>query len=137
VLPVAETLLSGQSEQKPGPKAVLYWLILHGEHMPLLSSVYPALQEHAPWDATDSSLHSQAVSVVLPAVETVLSGQSEQLPGPKPALYWFTLHCEHAVPFSPVYPALHKQAVLAMLPAGEKEFEGQPEQMAGPNTTLY
>jgi len=74
---------------------------------------------------------------MLPAREDEFDGQSEQVAGPKPALYWLILHCEHAVPFSPVYPALHKQAVFVMLPAGEKEFEGQAEQLTCPNPILY
>ena len=74
---------------------------------------------------------------MLPAREEESDGQSEQLPGPKPALYWFILHCEHMPPFSPLYPALHSHAVFVMLPAGEEEFDIQFKQVPGPKPSLY
>jgi len=82
------------------------------------------------------ALHKQAVFLMLPAGEEEFDGQSEQVAGPKPALYWLILHCEHAVPSSPVYPALHSQAVFVVLPAGEKELKAQAEQFACPRPAL-
>jgi len=75
--------------------------------------------------------------MMLPAREEEFDGQSEQIAGPKPALYWFLLHCEHVEPFCPVYPALHKHDNFVMLPAGEEECDGQSEQVAGPKPALY
>jgi len=94
MLPVAAAEFDGQSEQVPGPKTALYWLILHCEHGPPLAPVYPAL-------------HRQAVSVVLPAAETEFDGQPEQVAGPNPSLYLLIPHCEHRPPLAPVYPSLH------------------------------
>jgi len=74
---------------------------------------------------------------MLPGGETEFDGQSEQVAGPKPALYWLILHCEHAAPFAPAYPALHSQEVSEMLPAGEVELIVQFEQSAGPKPDLY
>jgi len=62
---------------------------------------------------------------MLPAGDEEFDGQSEQVAGPNPALYWLIIHCEHVPPFAPVYPELHSQAVFVMLPAGEEEFDGQ------------
>ena len=62
---------------------------------------------------------------MLPAGEEEFDGQSEQLTGPKTALYWLRRHWEHVLPFAPVYPELHAHAVFVMLPAGEDEFDGQ------------
>jgi len=75
--------------------------------------------------------------MILPAAETEFDGQSEQLAGPEPALYWLVLHCEHGYPFAPVYPALHRQAVYVVLPAGDAEFDRQFEQVPGPKPYLY
>jgi len=80
----------------------------HGAHASAFAPVYPAL-------------HSHALLVILPAREAALASQSEQIPGPKPSLNWFALHCEHATPFAPVYPALHLQEVFVMLPGGDIE----------------
>ena len=73
----------------------------------------------------------------LPAADEEFDGQAEQVAGPKPALYWLILHCEHEPPFSPVCPGLHSQAVFVMLPAGDEEFDGQSEQISGPKPALY
>ena len=73
---------------------------------------------------------------MLPGRETEFDRQSEQLEGPKPALYWLILHGEHMLPFAPVYPALHSHAVFVILPATEEEFDGQSEQ-EGPKPVLY
>jgi len=70
---------------------------------------------------------------MLPAGETEFDGQSEQLAGPNPTLYWLIPHCVHAAPFAPVCPALQAQ----VLPSGDEEFDGQSEQVAGPNPALY
>jgi len=74
---------------------------------------------------------------MLPAADTEFDGQLEQLPGPKPSLYWLMMHCEHAPPFAPVYPALHLHEVSVVLPAGDTEFDGQFEQLTGPKPSLY
>jgi len=73
--------------------------------------------------------------MTLPAQEEEYDGQSEQIPGPKPALYWFVLQFVHEPPFSPVYPALHSQAVFAILPGAENELDIQPTQL-GPSPAL-
>jgi len=49
------------------------------EHVSPFAPVYPAL-------------HSHAVFVMLPAGDEEFDGQSEQIPGPKTALYWLILH---------------------------------------------
>jgi len=45
--------------------------------------------------------------MMLPAAAVEFDGQSEQVAGPKPTLYWLILHSEHAPPFFPANPALH------------------------------
>jgi len=74
---------------------------------------------------------------MLPAGDEECDGQSEQTPGPEPALYWLMMQIEHVSPFAPVYPALHSHAVFVMLPAGEDEFEIQFKQVPGPEPSLY
>ena len=74
---------------------------------------------------------------MLPDGEEEFDGQSKQVAGPKSALYWFILHCEHWAPFAPLYPGLHSQAVFVKLPAGEEEFDEQFKQVPGPKPALY
>ena len=69
---------------------------------------------------------------MLPAAETVVDGQSEQLAGPKTSLYWLILHAVQMLPSAPVNPALHWQEAFVMLPAGEVELLLHTTQAEGP-----
>jgi len=113
-MPKVENLPSAQSEHSSDPALGLYLPATHSVQTPF-GPVHPAL-------------HWQEVFMMLPAGEDDFDGQSEQVAGPKPVLYWLILHCEHAVPLSPVNPALHLQALIDMLAIGDVESGGHCEQ---------
>ena len=73
-----------------------------------------------------------AVSVMLAAGVEESKVQSEQVAGPKLALYLPAPHCEHAPPFSPVYPGIHSQEISSAFGLVEHD-----SQLPDPMLVLY
>jgi len=143
MLPAGEKVFSGQSVQAAGPSSALYWLILHCEHGPPFSPVYPALHSQAvivmlpathsvqsPFGPVHPALQPHAVTPVLPCNEARSNGQSTQAKVPGIDLYLPGAHITQGPPSEPVDSELQIHCVMTVLFAGEVDCNGQAIQAA-------